>query len=96
MQRNLADIIQGRQPFTPEEWPSIRRDLDALGIPSLVPLPPPPALQWLRLPGCAPSPPRRVFRGLRPCRTGQHKSCTKKYEPIPEPGPSGHWRAQGL
>ena len=32
MQRNLADIIQGRQPFTPEEWPSIRRNLDALGI----------------------------------------------------------------
>ena len=32
MQRNLADIIQGRQPFTPEEWPSIRRHLDALGV----------------------------------------------------------------
>ena len=32
MQRNLADIIQGRQVFTPEEWPSIRRHLDALGV----------------------------------------------------------------
>jgi hypothetical protein len=32
MERNLADIIQGRQPFTPEEWPSIRRHLDALGV----------------------------------------------------------------
>ena len=32
MQRNLADIIQGRQVFTPDEWPSIRRNLDALGI----------------------------------------------------------------
>lgn len=32
MQRNLADIIQGRQVFTPDEWPAIRRSLDALGV----------------------------------------------------------------
>ncbi len=32
MQRNLADIIEGRQVFTPDEWPSIRRSLDALGV----------------------------------------------------------------
>lgn len=32
MQRNLVDIIEGRQVFTPEEWPSIRRHLDALGV----------------------------------------------------------------
>jgi hypothetical protein len=32
MKRNLADIIEGRQPFTPDEWPAIRRHLDALGI----------------------------------------------------------------
>jgi hypothetical protein len=32
MQRNLVDIIEGRQVFTPDEWPSIRRHLDALGV----------------------------------------------------------------
>lgn len=32
MQRNLADIMQGRQVFTPDEWPAIRRSLDALGV----------------------------------------------------------------
>ena len=32
MQRNLADIIQGRRVFTPDEWPAIRRHLDALGV----------------------------------------------------------------
>lgn len=32
MQRNLADIIRGRQVFTPDEWPGIRRHLDALGV----------------------------------------------------------------